>query len=290
MKVMLYRGLRIDKDEVEEVISRIKTEGLKGNEGRYRFYGYNLREHIEKLFHKSDLSTDDTRYSFKEEFSVVAFADILGAHYYALKHGRSHNEVPVVIKVEIDLERKYVTLDGRDFLYSIFLGWDKCDFRIRGIREAFEIIEGMLVEIYGEKMGKYFEKAAGSKDVDYNYRSAICDLAVHDLDIVKVHLKNKIVINGRYGVIFRSAFFVEAPITPDEIKEVFIPEINKFKFKPDIRFSDLFCNSFGSKADRSRFLRLWRDYRKRFLEKNFSATDCRNRLLLSRSSDSEVSC
>ena len=67
-----------------------------------------------------------------------------------------------------------------------------------------------------------------------NNRIALCDLAINDLDVVLAHANNTIVIRGRYHVIFRSSFFVEAPIAPDEILEVFQPDPSEFKFDIDL--------------------------------------------------------
>lgn len=59
-------------------------------------------------------------------------------------------------------------------------------------------------------------------------------MAVHDLNIVFLHANNRLVIRGHYGVTFRASFFVEAPISPEEIIEVFKPDPHKFDFMPDI--------------------------------------------------------
>ncbi len=48
----------------------------------------------------------------------------------------------------------------------------------------------------------------------------MCDLAVQDDEIIQAHAKNDIVIGGRYGTCFRSAFFARAPVTPLNIISV----------------------------------------------------------------------
>ena len=94
------------------------------------------------------------------------------------------------------------------------------------------MVSDVLRKVYGEKVLRYFEKASQSQNADY--RVAMCDLAVHDLDVVRAHANNRIVIRGRYYVTFRASFFVEAPIKPKEIVEVFEPDPYKFDFEPDI--------------------------------------------------------
>jgi len=137
-----------------------------------------------------------------------------GHNYYALRHNYEEGYVPLVIRVRIDLNKKYVYVDGRDFLYTVFGMWDKRGLvKTYGIVKAYQIVSNTLKAIYGDKVHRYFEKA--SKTIDSNNRISLCDLAVHDLDVALAHANNRIVIRGRYNVTFKSSFFVEAPITPD---------------------------------------------------------------------------
>jgi hypothetical protein len=229
----LYRGISVEFCKVSEVASKIKENGITGEEGYWHFKGWCLRDHIPRLFQKQDLTIDDTRKGF-HEFLVVAFADEIGAHYYALKHNYREGKAPLIIKASIDVTSKYTYIDGRDFLYSVFQGWDQRNLaKQHGLYEAAEIATKTLRQIYGTKIVKYFRKATESKE--QKHRIAMCDLAIHDLDVVSQHANNRIVIEGRYGVIFRSAFFVEAPIKPEDIVEVFAPEQGGFEFRPQIK-------------------------------------------------------
>lgn len=220
-------------DKVAEVLRSTIDLGIGGDEGRlWRFRGWRLRPYIEQLFQKQSLSIKDTREGY-EEFPVVAFADELGAYYYALRHNYKEGYVPLVIRARIDINKKYVYVDGRDFLYTVFGMWDKKMLaKIYGNIKAYQIVSGILKQIYGDKVVGYFEKA--SKTTDSHSRISLCDLAVHDLDVTLAHANNRIVIRGRYYVTFKSSFFVEAPITSDEILEVFRPDPSKFDFKFDI--------------------------------------------------------
>jgi len=229
----LYRGIAISPDKkVTEVIRNMKDFGISGEEGRWRFTGWRLRPYIEQLFQKQSLSTKDTREGY-EEFLVVPFADELGAYYYALRHNYKEGYIPLVIRARIDLYKKYVYVDGRDFLYTVFGMWDKRGLvKTYGIVKAYQIVSNTLKAIYGDKVDRYFEKA--SKTTDSDNRISLCDLAVHDLDVVLAHANNRIVIRGRYNVTFKSSFFVEAPIASDEILEVFRPDPREFDFKFDV--------------------------------------------------------
>ena len=228
----LYRGIAVPRNEAGNVVSRIKNFGLRGDEGFWRFVGCRLRPYIEQLFQKKDLTTRDTREGYPE-FPAVAFADELGAYYYALRHNYREGYVPLVIRARIDLREKYVLVVGRDFLYPVFGLWDKKNLAsIYGVKGAYQVVSDVLRKIYGENVLRYFEKASQSQNADY--RIAMCDLAVHDLDVVRAHANNRIVIRGRYHVTFRASFFVEAPIKPEEIVEVFEPNPYRFDFGPNI--------------------------------------------------------
>ncbi len=232
MPLELYRGIAVPRNRVNSVISRIENFGIQGDEGFWRFMGWKLRPYIEQLFQKKDLSTKDTRKGYPE-LPVVAYADELGAYYYALRHNYREGYVPLVIRARIDLREKYVYIDGRDFLYAVFGLWDKRNLaKTYGVEKAYQIVSDVLRKVYGEKMLRYFEKATQSQR--YDYRTAMCDLAVHDLDVVLSHADNRIVIRGRYHVTFRAAFFVETPIKSEEIVEVFEPDPYRFSFEPDI--------------------------------------------------------
>lgn len=230
--LILWRGITVRREEAEHVIEKIKCDGLKGDEGFWRFTGWELRPSIEDLINKPDLSTKDTREGYRE-FPVIAFADELGAYYYAFIHNYKEGSVPIIIKIKVDISRKYIYVDGRDFLYPVFGLWDKKNLAKKyGVSQAFNKVLSVLKNIYGDKIEVYFRKVVEVNDP--NYRIAMCDLAVHDLDVVLGHYRNKIVIRGRYHVTFRSAFFVEAPIQPSEIIDIFIPRENKFEFTPDV--------------------------------------------------------
>ncbi|MEM2146727.1 MAG: hypothetical protein QW279_15295, partial [Candidatus Jordarchaeaceae archaeon] len=231
--MLLYRGISVEFSKLFEVISKIKENGITGEEGFWHFQGWCLRNHISRLFQKHGLTIDDTRKGF-HEFPVVAFADEIGAYYYALKHNYREGRAPLIIKAKIDVSTKYAYVDGRDFLYPVFQGWDQRNLAKQyGINGASKIVEKTLRQIYGAKIVKYFQKVTESEE--QKYRIAMCDLATHDLDILSQHVNNRIVIEGRYGVIFRSAFFVAAPIKPDEIVEVFVPEQGELEFRPQLK-------------------------------------------------------
>jgi hypothetical protein len=54
-------------------------------------------------------------------------------------------------------------------------------------------------------------------------RIAICDLAIHDPEVVEAHHASNLVIAGRHGTVFRNAFSVKVPISSDAILRVWSP-------------------------------------------------------------------
>jgi hypothetical protein len=73
---------------------------------------------------------------------------------------------------------------------------------------------------------------------DASYKFAMCDLAVQDEEVIQAHMKNEIVIGGRYGTCFQSAFFVRAPVAPQDIISVgeaqyraFTPQVTSESFR-----------------------------------------------------------
>jgi len=215
-KLTLYRGIAVPRSKAEDIVNNIKENGIRGDEGSWRFSHRDIRSRIDELFNKSDLSRRDTLYNDQyDEFPVICAADELGAYYYALVHNwNSEDDTPIVITLEAPITDVYV--DGRDFLYTCF-----------GFCKSYRTVE-ILKELYGSSIKKYFLKAISSSDLHYRY--AMCDLATQDLDVVKAHYKNKTIIRGRHNTHFRSAFFVKAPIPPDRIRDVQIIDVKSEKY------------------------------------------------------------
>lgn len=233
-----YRGISVAEDDRQSVIDAIKHEGLK--DGGPRSGGsevVDLRDRLYELFDCPDLSTEITRPSVWEENQksrtrvliggypvIYATGDEYGASYYAQVHNQTKaNRAPILIAFDAPISG--ASVDGNDFLYNAVFQPNYHHKR----REA-------AVAIYGEGILKYLEKAWGSDDHDY--RIALCDLALQDLDVIKSHYDNQAVIEGRHGVHFCSTFKIKAPINSDQIVEVSDPDYQRRK--PAYRTSDIF--------------------------------------------------
>lgn len=215
--VTLYRGITVQSNMAKEISDDIMKKGLSGTEGRWKFEIPDIavvRERIEDLFRKSDLKMDDwfTDTPFR---GVCAGGSPSDAAFYALKHNFDKiNNQPLVIEFTADINDIYV--DCRDFLCSAMKCWD-----IYSYQNADWQMQ-ILCELFGIGIKRYFDAVSHSKD--NKYRIEISNLAAFDINVVDGHLKNDKVISGRHGTIFKSAFFVKAPICPDNIKRIYVPE------------------------------------------------------------------
>ena len=216
MQITLYRGIAVKPEDAAAVRERLRTQGLTNEQGRtWRFTCVDLRPRLCELFEKPDLTTEDTRPSrwlktaqdgHRELIggfpAICACADILGASYYALKHNQNRSKrLTHGLVVTFCAEIADIHVDGRDFLYnSVFR-----DARVPEQRTC-------ACRLFGDRLGRYLDRAMAHPDS--SYRFAMCDLAVQDDEIIQAHAKNDIVIGGRYGTCFRSAFFARAPSLP----------------------------------------------------------------------------
>lgn len=220
-RLTLFRGIAVARERATDVVASIHSAGIRGDEGWWHFGVEDVRDRISTLFHKEDLSTTDTRHPDLNSYkSICACGDELGASYYALIHNRHRevDEASYVVKFTAPLES--VSVDGRDFLYTCFQLWD------RHSADNYEMQGKALARLFGPAILKYFVKAASSQE--QQLRIAMCELACQDQEIVLAHAKNLHVIRGRYGVVFRSAFFVRVPIEPSQIVDVRLAREQEF--------------------------------------------------------------
>jgi hypothetical protein len=226
-KISLYRGIAIKEINVNEVVSNIKNNGIDIVEACTwkGFYWKDLRNDLDKLLDKPNLSRHDTepesvwvkngRGETREYISGnrgICFADRCGANYYAFYHNiNKEKNIPVVIEIETSINN--IAIDGRDFLYTVF------GFLKNASTSKIDRQKQIMSKIFGEKIVTYIDKAIQNPECD---PYAICDLAIVDNDVIECHSKNEILIEGRCGTNFKSAFYVKTPIKPEAIKDISI--------------------------------------------------------------------
>lgn len=240
----LFRGITVAENEVDLVIQDIKTNGLYQNDKQQwgGFIWKNIKSKINELYDKEDLTRDDTspasvwierknggHREYTEGEHSICFADKIGAAYYATKHNvTADKKVPILITLDLDIEN--IAIDGRDFLYTVFGFIDPKDL------EKTKRQTEKLKNIFGVKIEKYIEKIIKHPKSD---KFAICDLVICDDDIIIEHSKNTEIIGGRYGTIFKSAFFGKVPISSERIKNVEILKEYTLIKTPTISLNDI---------------------------------------------------
>ena len=204
-------------------IDTIQRTGLIPGEGWWRIE-YLHPGHLDSLYAKHDLGLSDTRPQQDPVPAICACGELYGASYYAWQRNRSEtDDVPVMI--EFQASEHLVAIDGRDFLYSIFELGDPAR------------AQPLLERAYGTAVLRYAKKAWASEIQEF--RIAMCDLAVHDLDVIKAHHANDIILAGRHRTMFRNAFVIRLPIIPSALIRVWSPENPIDLSSPQVSLRDL---------------------------------------------------
>jgi hypothetical protein len=203
-----YRGIAVPRDTVEAVLRNNRTNGLQPGDGDWRMVAGALKSRLTELWAKRPITLKDTRPESAVAPWVCACAEEHGALYYACRHNQSaSNDTPILI--EFEAPSSEATVDGRDFLYTVFQMGEPTRAR------------PMLERIFGSAILRYADRAWSSEPEE---RIPLCDLAVQDDAVVREHAANRLVIAGRYGTRFRSAFLVRLPVPADRITGVRVIE------------------------------------------------------------------
>jgi hypothetical protein len=201
-----FRGISVPASSVEPTILSIRENGLTGEEGRWRM-SYNWPGPPDVLFNKKDLSVKDTRAS-EGEPGVCACGEKSGAAYYAWHHNKGDKDTSPII-IEFEADESVAAVDGRDFLYTVFQLGDP--------NRARPILE----RTFGYAVLRYAERAWNEKE--QSCRIALCDIAIHDPEVIRAHHANECVLGGRYSTVFKNAFIIRLPVCPEAILSVWSP-------------------------------------------------------------------
>lgn len=196
-----YRGIAVPIARVDEVIQNIYKKGMYVGQGRWVLVVPDLRgTNLSELVRNLELNITITRKKVVETFAATGDYDT--ALFYACKHNQTkENTEGIIIEFNASLDRVFI--DGRDFLYTVFQGYD--------YRKKSEIhkrtIKCILTKIYGLSIIPYVDEVFKTPHENQNRRIALVDVLVNDKRCVIAHKKNKMWINGRYGTWFRHSFF-----------------------------------------------------------------------------------
>jgi len=214
MKFMLYRGIATSNTMIGKVIQKILVKGLFVGQGNWILRAPDLcHTDLHELIHDPTLSTTMTREREAETFAATGDYDT--ALYYACKHNQTkENTEGILIEFSVPINRIFV--DGRDFLYTVFQGFDA-----RNDSETHKKkVKNILRRIFGSAITPYIDEVFKTPRENQSRRIALVDIAINDRNVIVVHKKNKIWINGRYGTWFCSSFLVEGKIPPEDIVKV----------------------------------------------------------------------
>lgn len=217
-----FRGLAVPSGQADGTAEKIRDEGFATNAWRWR------TEHWRpdpRLWEKNHLGLDDTRMAgVPATPAVCACGDVEGAAQYAWRHNRNpSDDAPLLIEFEAPIEN--VAIDGKDCLYTVFQRGDSSlarDF----VRGAFG------------KAGLRFAERAWQLS-DQRSRIALCDLMIHDPEVIAAHHASPVVIAGRNNIVFRSAFTVALPVPPKSVVAVWRPTEQASVPKPDVHLDGL---------------------------------------------------
>lgn len=182
---------------------------------------------LDALFAKVNLSLKDTRPDGAQaDPGVCACGEETGAAYYAWQHNRKgENTTPIIM--EFDVPDDAVSIDGRDFLYTVFQLGEP------------ELARPVLARVFGNCILRYADRAWASKEQSV----ALCDLARHDPQVIKAHHANAVILGGRYDTVFRNAFIVRLPVGTASIIRVWSPTEPPALPHPEIMFDSLLIES-----------------------------------------------
>jgi hypothetical protein len=221
--VRFFRGIAVPASTAETVIDSILQSGLNRDRGWPMVW--EKPNNPEALFEKPDLSMDDTQGPRETAPVGICFCgeESSAAVYACERNIHRDNDTPILIEIEADPE--IVAIDGRDFLYGVFQLGDP--------QNAAPALEGL----FGRKILRFAE--AAWRSTDQSKRIALCDLAIHDSEVIAHHYKNRTVIGGRHSTRFFTAFKIKLPIEAASIVRVWRPDYSP-KLPPiGVDFSDI---------------------------------------------------
>ena len=239
--IKLYRGESVKETDVELRINEIKQNGFSKPPHRTNIQK-DLKPFLNQLYAQENLSSEQTQCKsiwvetkngghreYIEGFETTYFGDHTCAQFYAHRPSLSSEHiVPLIIEAELNIDETYI--DANDFLYTVFKLIEP-DNKLK-IERQIETLK----KIYGVKIKKYVHKVINHPKSD---RNAICDLARCDNEIILAHTNNIEVIQGRMGVIFKTAILAKTPIKPSAIIKIEQIERNEFFVNPTITLNSI---------------------------------------------------
>ena len=238
-----YRGLNLAQEEIDF----IKTNGdCNLDKGAWL-----MKPIMEQHSHTANTvygllkeEPDDVkRYYDRNEKDEKKFGKYVTGCFFGASIYSNHSENKAVV-IEIETDIKNILIDGRDFLYYAIP-------QIINNSNMDKILFPKLKASFGNKILEYIQ--IGRTIVwenDTNKRFRLVDYICMDKEIINAHYNNKeILIEGRYGTKFLSAFAIIGGIKKEFILDIKDADyfhrgsqawdiINKYNLKDSLSISD----------------------------------------------------
>jgi hypothetical protein len=195
---------RAVRESLSATAARITALGLPDTAGP--MWGFaDLFGRREELRRNPKLYSDP---SVGQVQGFFATADRDTAHWYA---GREGSESAIVVEFEAPLDT--VIVDCRDFLDRVFLFAES--FLEKGEAQRLGPMRECIRKYWGAAVLEYFDALGSGGTV-----IELVNSAAYDIRVVRAHLANSVVLQGRSGVTFRNQLAVLAPVGPEHIRRI----------------------------------------------------------------------
>jgi len=213
-RVTLFRGIAVPPANIDHVSAEIWEHGLRKVKGM--LWGSQMASPSAVRGRVAELMASPSTIRARIDempmgHLICACGDEFGATHYAV--GRLPiGDISRGLLITFSAGLNELSIDGKDFLYTIFQFWD------RDRKHDRELFRERLAMMFGTGILKYFDLASETdKTIE---RVGICDLACIDLNVIREHLRNMVLINGRCNTRFCSAVQMQEPVTSAQIISV----------------------------------------------------------------------
>lgn len=209
MNIVMYRGLALSDDDVV----KLRTLGIEEH-----YYAdtdeLNVTAVTGELFEKKFFSREDvcSKTELKSDGKGGVYrvgycgkitygtTDIISAAQYALRNETALKRA-YVLTFQVDVNDIYI--DGRDFLYTIF-----------SVTKNWTLdLVGKMARAFGTNFENYLNKIKENPTLTNEYITLLCQ----DKEAIESHLKNDILIKGRYDLEFLNSFKIRTLIQKESV-------------------------------------------------------------------------
>lgn len=199
---IFYRGLYCNYGQsVQELIDENKNRCKLNYSNQY--LSEKMEQHNLTVTEVIELAKNSKERWESEAKPIFITTDTVYAENYATEGA---NHTGVVLKYRLD--KKKIRVDGRDFLYSIYL-YELSDNDLE-----------VLKRCYGKKIIEYYKGLKQLKGCSCDKIFTYLDYITFDTEIINAHIKSNTIIGGRYGRNFKNSFIYYDKILESDIVDI----------------------------------------------------------------------